>query len=150
MRFTGVPETNGVRPQRIQRPGPSKGARRGSISGRLADLAGQLSKTVAVRLTTTVATSGVQLVYLRAIPWAMTPGRYPLRRPQPVVPGRIIPPLRIAEVRRAASEDVGGHRCPGGVGEIGGGFHKDDHLAPQSRAVGRPPNKGPQPMVPGR
>jgi len=58
----------------------------------------------------------------------MTPGRYPLRRPQPVEPGRTTGPLRIAEVRGAASERVGAHGSPGWVGEIGGGFHDDGEV----------------------
>jgi len=41
-------------------------ARCGCISGRVADLAGQMSKILAIQLIATVATSGVQLVYPRA------------------------------------------------------------------------------------
>ena len=40
-----------------------------------ADLAVQMSKILAIQLITTVATSGVQLVYLRAIPWLVALGR---------------------------------------------------------------------------
>ncbi len=101
-----------------------------------------------------------------------------LRRAEAVETGGIIRPLGIAEIGRAATQGVGPHRSPRGIGQVRGGFHHDDLIVgpgddepkpirphaeagiaglhqrlPQHRrtiAEGRPPTRGSRQVIDGR
>lgn len=51
-----------------------------------------------------------------------------LLRPEAIEAAGMICPVGVAEIRRATGEGVGGHRSPGGIGQIRAGFHHDDQV----------------------